>query len=612
MTGPAVSGKAIVAGVAGWPVAHSRSPRLHGHWLKRYGIDGLYAPFAIAPDDFGRAARGLAAAGLAGLNVTLPHKEAAFALSGRTDETARRLGAVNTLIFRPDGEIEGRNTDAFGFAENLKDGGLAGGGGTAVVLGAGGAARAVVLALQTLGYGPIRVSNRTAERTAALVDALTGAPGPGIEAVAWAERAAALAGAALLVNATSLGMAGQPALDLPLDDLPAGAAVTDIVYTPLETPLLAAARSRGCRTVDGLGMLLHQGRPGFHAWFGVDPAVDADLRRAVAGDLLAGDLPAGGMMRIVGLTGSIGMGKSAAAGYLRFLGVPVYDADAAVHAVYARGGAAVGPVGAVWPEAVRDGAIDRDALSALIAADRAVLPRLESIVHPIVRQRQERFLLAAALRRAPAIALDIPLLFETGGERRCDAVLVVSAPGFVQRARVLARPEMTAEKLALIVGRQMPDAEKCARADFVIPSHRGWRAMLDSLRRAIRRTLEVRRRATGRPTRRWPRRGRSESCVKSCSIPKPPASIRPPATGSSRSAPSSCSIICRPAGNTTPIWTRNARCRRTPSPSTACPTISSPAGTGSPMSPTPFWNSSATRRWSSTTPPSTSSSSTTN
>ncbi|MXY42285.1 MAG: dephospho-CoA kinase [Rhodospirillaceae bacterium] len=202
-------------------------------------------------------------------------------------------------------------------------------------------------------------------------------------------------------------------------------------------------------------------------------------------------------MRIVGLTGSIGMGKSAAADYLRHLGVPVYDADATVHAVYARGGAAVGPVGAAWPEAVRGGSIDRDALSALIAADRAVLPRLESIVHPIVRRRQERFLLAAALRRAPVIALDIPLLFETGGERRCDAVLVVSAPAFVQRARVLARPEMTAEKLALILGRQMPDAEKCARADFVIPSHRGWRAMLDSLRRAIRRTLDA-------PARHWP------------------------------------------------------------------------------------------------------------
>ena len=202
-------------------------------------------------------------------------------------------------------------------------------------------------------------------------------------------------------------------------------------------------------------------------------------------------------MRIVGLTGSIGMGKSAAADYLRFLGIPVYDADAAVHAVYARGGAAVGPVGAIWPEAVCGGAIDRAALSALIADDRSILPRLEGIVHPIVRKAQERFLLMAALRRAPAIALDVPLLFETGGERRCDAVFVVSAPGFVQQARVLARPEMTPEKLALILSRQTSDAEKCARADFVIPTHWGWRPMLEALRGALRGVL-------GRPARHWP------------------------------------------------------------------------------------------------------------
>ena len=209
-------------------------------------------------------------------------------------------------------------------------------------------------------------------------------------------------------------------------------------------------------------------------------------------------------MRIVGLTGSIGMGKSAAADYLRFLGIPVYDADAAVHTVYARGGAAVGPVGAIWPEAVCGGAIDRAALSALIADDRSILPRLEGIVHPIVRKAQERFLLMAALRRAPAIALDIPLLFETGGERRCDAVFVVSAPGFVQQARVLARPEMTPEKLALILSRQTSDAEKCARADFVIPTHRaGGRCSRRCTGRCA--GFSAARPGTGRPTRRWRR-----------------------------------------------------------------------------------------------------------
>ena len=278
------SGKAVVAGVAGWPVGHSRSPRLHGHWLRRHGIDGLYAPFPVPPEAFATAVRGLAAAGLAGLNVTVPHKAAACALCDRLDGTAKRLGAANTLIFGPDGDIEGRNTDAYGFAEALKAGAPgAAGGGPAIVLGAGGAARAVVLALRTLGYGPVRIANRTAAHAEAAAAAL----GPGVETVPWRERAAALAGAALLVNATSLGMAGQPALDLPLDDLPPEATVSDIVYAPLETPLLAAARRHGCRTVDGLGMLLHQGRPGFRAWFGVDPAVDDDLRRAVAGDLLA-------------------------------------------------------------------------------------------------------------------------------------------------------------------------------------------------------------------------------------------------------------------------------------------------------------------------------------
>ena len=198
---------------------------------------------------------------------------------------------MNTLIFRPGGEIEGRNTDAFGFTENLEAGADAIGDGIAVVLGAGGAARAVILALQSMGFGTIRLTNRTAARAQSAAAAL----GPGIEIVPWADRAGALAGAALLVNATSLGMTGQPALDLPLDALPAIALVNDIVYAPLETPLLAAARLRGCRTVDGLGMLLHQGRPGFLAWFGVDPAVDEDVRQAVASDLMDGDLMDGNL-----------------------------------------------------------------------------------------------------------------------------------------------------------------------------------------------------------------------------------------------------------------------------------------------------------------------------
>jgi dephospho-CoA kinase len=189
---------------------------------------------------------------------------------------------------------------------------------------------------------------------------------------------------------------------------------------------------------------------------------------------------------VIGLTGSIGMGKSNAARSLRFLGVPVYDADAEVHKLYAKGGAAVAPIARVFPFAVRDGAVDRAKLSELLRADPAAVARLEKIVHPLVRRIQERFLRALAMRREPAAVLDIPLLFETGGERRCDAVIVVSAPAYLQRQRVLRRPGMSDAKLDLLLGRQMPDAEKRRRADFVINTNRSYRETLLALERILR------------------------------------------------------------------------------------------------------------------------------
>ena len=270
-----LSGKARLAGVIGWPIGHSRSPRLHGFWLDSYGIDGAYLPLAVTPDKLERAVRGLQASGFRGLNVTIPHKEAVMALCDRVDETARRIGAVNTLVFDGD-EIHGSNSDAFGFLENLK----AGAGGRdftaapGLLLGAGGAARAVAVALLDAGLPALRIANRSPQRAENLAAELGGRVTP----VPWAERAEALAGVGLLVNSTSLGMSGQPPLDLALDRLPAGAVVSDLVYTPLETALLAAARTRGCVAIDGLGMLLHQARPGFEAWFGKAPAVTPALR----------------------------------------------------------------------------------------------------------------------------------------------------------------------------------------------------------------------------------------------------------------------------------------------------------------------------------------------
>lgn len=190
-------------------------------------------------------------------------------------------------------------------------------------------------------------------------------------------------------------------------------------------------------------------------------------------------------MIVVGLTGSIGMGKSNAARSLRFLGVPVYDADAEVHKLYAKGGAAVAPIARVFPFAVRDGAVDRAKLSELLRADPGAVARLEKIVHPLVRRIQDRFLRALAIRRAPIAVLDIPLLFETGGEKRCDAVIVVSAPAYLQRQRVLRRPGMSGAKLDLLLGRQMPDAQKRRRADFVINTNRGYRETLLALKKIL-------------------------------------------------------------------------------------------------------------------------------
>ena len=274
----ALSGKARVAGVLGWPVAHSRSPRLHGHWLKRHSLDGAYVPLAVRPEDLATALQGLRALNFAGGNLTVPHKEQALALVDDISEEAKAIGAINTLVLR-EGRLLGSNSDAFGFIENLRDGapGWRAKSGPAVVLGAGGAARAVIYALLQDGAPEVRLLNRTPERAVQLAAHF----GPRVTVGAWDQRADHLSDAALLVNSTTLGMTGQAALALSLERLPTTALVTDLVYSPLETALLKEARARGQRVVDGLGMLLHQARPGFEAWFGLAPQVDAELRAAV-------------------------------------------------------------------------------------------------------------------------------------------------------------------------------------------------------------------------------------------------------------------------------------------------------------------------------------------
>jgi shikimate dehydrogenase len=271
-----LTGRACLAGVVGWPVAHSRSPRLHGFWLARHGIDGAYLPLAVRPENLAVALKALPALGFAGVNITLPHKSAALGLVDRLDPQAKRIGAINTIVVGADGLLEGSNTDGYGFLEHLKASapGWNAAEGPAVLLGAGGAARAIAVALLDAGVPQLRIANRTSRRAADLAAAL----GPAAQPIDWERREEALAGAGLLVNSTTLGMAGQPPLEISLARLPRRAVVYDIVYVPLETPLLAAARARGHPGVDGLGMLLHQALPGFAAWFGIRPEVSPELR----------------------------------------------------------------------------------------------------------------------------------------------------------------------------------------------------------------------------------------------------------------------------------------------------------------------------------------------
>jgi shikimate dehydrogenase len=276
--------------IVGWPVEHSRSPALHGFWLKQHKLDGYYGRLPVEPN---RAALEELVAFLRrtpnarGCNLTLPHKIGIMPMLDRIDPLAVHIGAVNTVIKQPDGSLEGRNSDGFGFMEALRYNAphWRAEAGPVVVLGAGGAARAIVATLVGAGVPELRLVNRTQSSAVDLGVAFTPDDGRQIVVDRWDDRAQALKDVTLLVNTTSLGMKGQPPLDLDLAHLPHTAAVYDIVYTPLETGLLAAARGRGNRCIDGLGMLLHQGRVGFEAWFGVKVDVSVEQRRAVAADL---------------------------------------------------------------------------------------------------------------------------------------------------------------------------------------------------------------------------------------------------------------------------------------------------------------------------------------
>ncbi len=275
-----MSGDTIpLAGVIGSPIAHSRSPKLHGYWLERYGLHGHYIPMDIAHADLANAVKTLPSLGFVGVNVTIPHKISVLGLADSVSDRASLIGAANTLTYQSDGKLHADNTDGYGFLENLRSGAPDWDpeAGPALVLGAGGAARAVIAALLGAGTREVRISNRTRARG----DALRAKFGNRIAVYDWVQAGNAVEGAATVVNTTSLGMEGKAEFRVPLDGLDPSAIVTDLVYTPLETTLLKRARDAGCTTVDGLGMLLHQATPGFERWFGVKPEVDEETRRVM-------------------------------------------------------------------------------------------------------------------------------------------------------------------------------------------------------------------------------------------------------------------------------------------------------------------------------------------
>ena len=271
--------KIPLAGVIGHPIAHSRSPALHGFWLRRYGVKGHYIPMDVAPADLETTLRHLPKIGFVGLNVTLPHKEAILKIADVITDRAALIGAANTLIFRKDGKIHADNTDGAGFVANLRQNAphWVPAAGPAAVFGAGGAARAVVAALIEVGVPEIRIANRSRPRA----EALRADFGAKLVVYDWVQAANMLEGAATVINTTSLGMAGKPEFRVPLDAIEPGAVVNDLVYNPLKTTFLAEAEQRGATIVDGLGMLVHQAAPGFERWFGPTPAVDEATRQAV-------------------------------------------------------------------------------------------------------------------------------------------------------------------------------------------------------------------------------------------------------------------------------------------------------------------------------------------
>ena len=468
-----------LAAVVGHPISHSLSPTIHQWWAAREGINAHYVPVDAGDtaEDFKAKIQHLKSLGFKGVNVTLPYKELALQISNAASRNAQFIGAANMLSFIDD-DIYADNSDVEGFthatmeAWQVKHGSsiqFLSGIKTALLLGAGGAARGVLASLIQMGLSEITIANRTREKAEAIASQFQGFLNNRIEIniIDWQDRASHPA--QFIVNTTSLGMTGQSSLDFSIDPGLGHALIADIVYQPLETPLLTDAKKHNLLNVDGLAMLIYQARRGYQTWLGDEAPVVPELKQTLVQLMDYREQKKKIIPPLkIGLTGSIGMGKSTAAGFFGEQGCKIWNADDAVHRLYAKGGEAVEPVAQLFPTAITDGAVDRQKLSALIMEDVQVLQRLEALIHPLVATDREKFIQAAAAADQDMVVLDIPLLFENQYQGVFDAIVVVSAPPEVQRKRVLSRPGMSEAKFAQILARQMPDIEKRIRADFVL------------------------------------------------------------------------------------------------------------------------------------------------
>ena len=460
--------------VIGEPINHSRSPLIHNHWIEINNVNGTYKKQKVTKNELKKFMTSVHKGKWIGGNVTLPHKETMLGLVDQCDNTAKRIGAVNTVWVEQKGKTKilvGGNTDAYGFAANLDEKSKGWDGKPnrekiAIVLGAGGAARAVVDALVERKFEHIVIANRTVERAENLAKHFGEKRCTG---VALGEANKLTKRARLVVNTIPPTSKKTP---ISLKDANPKCLVTDIVYVPLQTPLIKQAKKLNLKTVDGLGMLLHQAVPGFQKWFGVRPEVTEEVRMLILRDL--GEIPKPKKTLFVGVTGSMAMGKSTVANMFREMGMPVCDSDKIVHQLYQ--GKAVPIIQKMFgKKVVRNGKVDRKVLSKIVVGDEEKLKKLEAVIHPLVREEEKKFKQRVRRECAPLAVFDSPLLLERKNHLKVDKILVVTAPKKIQTQRAMKRPGMTNKKLEMLLSRQVDDKQKQQKADFVVDTSKSIR-----------------------------------------------------------------------------------------------------------------------------------------